>query len=36
MKMENELKAPRPGRVERINVQAGESVEQDQTMVVLV
>ena len=36
MKMENELKAPRAGRVERINVQEGESVEQDQTMVVLV
>lgn len=36
MKMENELKAPRGGRIERVNVQAGESVEQDQTMVVIV
>lgn len=36
MKMENELKASRAGRVERINVKAGDSVEQNQVMVVIV
>lgn len=36
MKMENELKAPRAGRVERVNVNAGDSVEQNQTLVVIV
>ncbi|HOA23481.1 MAG TPA: biotin/lipoyl-binding protein [Aggregatilineales bacterium] len=36
MKMENELKAPRAGRVERINVKPGDSVEQNQTLVVIV
>lgn len=36
MKMENELKAPRAGRVERINVAAGDNVEQDQSLVVIV
>ena len=35
MKMENELKAPRSGHVERINVQAGDSVEQNQVLVVI-
>ncbi len=35
MKMENELKAPRAGRVERIMVQPGNSVEQNQTLVVI-
>ena len=32
MKMQNELKAPRDGVVERIKVRAGESVEQKQTI----
>lgn len=36
MKMENELKTPRAGRVERVTVSAGDSVEQDQVMVVIV
>lgn len=36
MKMENELKTPRAGRVERINVSDGDSVEQHQVMVVIV
>jgi biotin carboxyl carrier protein len=36
MKMENELKAPRDGRVERISVGAGDSVERNQTLVVIV
>lgn len=36
MKMENELKAPRAGRVERIHVNPGDSVEQNQTLVVIV
>jgi biotin carboxyl carrier protein len=36
MKMENELKAPRAGRIERIAVNAGDSVEQNQTLVVIV
>jgi biotin carboxyl carrier protein len=36
MKMENELKAPRAGRVERVNVRAGDSLEQNQTLIVIV
>jgi biotin carboxyl carrier protein len=36
MKMENELKAPRGGRVERINVKERDSVEQNQVLVVIV
>jgi biotin carboxyl carrier protein len=35
MKMENELKAPRAGRVERINVSERDSVEQNQTLLVI-
>ncbi len=35
MKMENELKAPRSGRVERINVSERDSVEQNQTLLVI-
>lgn len=36
MKMENELKAPRAGRIERINVKAGDNVEKNQALVVIV
>ena len=36
MKMENEIKSPRDGRVERISVEVGTSVEQHQTLMVLV
>lgn len=36
MKMENELKAPRAGRIERINVAPRESVEQGKVLVVIV
>jgi biotin carboxyl carrier protein len=32
MKMQNELRSPRAGRVERIKVKPGESVEQRQTL----
>lgn len=32
MKMQNELKSPRDGKVNRIKVKAGESVEQRQTL----
>mgnify|MGYP003407563678 CR=1 FL=1 len=32
MKMQNELKTPRAGRIERIRVKPGESVEQKQTL----
>jgi biotin carboxyl carrier protein len=32
MKMQNELKAPRDGKVDRIRVKPGESVEQKQTL----
>ncbi len=35
MKMENELKSPRAGRVERINVKERDSVEQNQVLVVI-
>jgi biotin carboxyl carrier protein len=36
MKMENELKTPRAGKVERINVAKGDSVDQGQVLVVIV
>jgi len=36
MKMENELKAPRAGHVERVNVKVGDGVERDQALLVLV
>jgi biotin carboxyl carrier protein len=36
MKMENELKTPRAGEVERIQVKAGDSVEQNEVLVVIV
>jgi biotin carboxyl carrier protein len=32
MKMQNELKSPRPGQVKRIRVKPGETVEQRQTL----
>ena len=32
MKMQNELKSPRAGKVERVKVKAGESVEQRQLL----
>jgi biotin carboxyl carrier protein len=32
MKMQNELKAPRPGKVSRLRVKVGDSVEQHQIM----
>jgi propionyl-CoA carboxylase alpha chain len=35
MKMQNELKSPRDGRVHRIKAKAGESVEQKQTLLSL-
>jgi biotin carboxyl carrier protein len=35
MKMENELRTPRAGTVERIAVKPGDSVEQQQTLVVI-
>jgi biotin carboxyl carrier protein len=36
MKMQNELKAPRDGTVQRISVQAGQSVEQNKLLVTIV
>src|SRR5687768_3160920 len=36
MKMENELKAPRGGRIERINCAPRESVEQGKALIVIV
>ncbi len=36
MKMENELKSPRDGTVHRVNVGPGDSVEQNQVLVVIV
>lgn len=36
MKMENELRAPRDGVIGRISVEAGQSVEKDQVLVVIV
>ncbi|HEY70881.1 MAG TPA: biotin/lipoyl-binding protein [Anaerolineae bacterium] len=35
MKMQNELKAPRDGRVTRLRVQAGDNVDQNQVLIVL-
>ncbi len=35
MKMENELKAPRAGKVHVVNVKAGDSVEQSKTLVTI-
>jgi glutaconyl-CoA/methylmalonyl-CoA decarboxylase subunit gamma len=35
MKMENELSLPRPGKVTAVNVEAGNTVEQGQVLVVL-
>ncbi|NDJ33882.1 MAG: biotin/lipoyl-binding protein [Chloroflexi bacterium] len=35
MKMENELKSPRDGTVERVNVKAGDNVEQHAVLVVI-
>jgi biotin carboxyl carrier protein len=35
MKMENEMKAPRPGRVVRLPVRPGQAVEMGATLVVL-
>jgi acetyl/propionyl-CoA carboxylase alpha subunit len=35
MKMQNELKAPREGRVERLRVRTGDSVDQNQTLLSL-
>jgi biotin carboxyl carrier protein len=36
MKMQNELKSPRAGKVERVKVKAGESVEQRQLLLTVV
>lgn len=36
MKMQNELKAPRDGTVQRISVQAGQSVEQKKVLITIV
>jgi len=35
MKMENELKSPRDGIVHRVNVAAGDSVEQNKVLVTI-
>ena len=35
MKMQNELKAPRDGKVTRVRVEAGDNVEQNQVLIVL-
>lgn len=35
MKMENELRAPRNGRITRVNVEKGTNVEKDQVLVVI-
>ena len=35
MKMQNELRAPRPGKVTRLRVKSGETVEQRQTLLTL-
>jgi biotin carboxyl carrier protein len=35
MKMENELKSPRAGTVERVEVQKGDSVEQNKALIVI-
>ena len=36
MKMQNELKSPRAGKVERVKVKVGESVEQRQILLTIV
>ncbi len=36
MKMQNELKAPRAGKIERVKVKAGESVEQRQILLTII
>ena len=36
MKMQNELKSPRAGKVERVKVKVGESVEQRQVLLTVV
>ncbi len=36
MKMENEIRAPRPGLIERLNVHAGQSVASQQVLVEIV
>ena len=35
MKMENELKAPRKGQIKQVNVEVGDSVEKNQTLVII-
>ncbi len=35
MKMQNELKAPRDGRVKNLRIQAGDNVDQNQVLIVL-
>jgi biotin carboxyl carrier protein len=35
MKMQNELKAPRAGKVHAVHVKAGENVEQNKTLVTI-
>ena len=35
MKMQNEIKAPRSGKVMRIRVQSGDSVDQNQVLITL-
>jgi biotin carboxyl carrier protein len=35
MKMQNELKAPRGGTINRVRVKAGDSVEQNQVLMTL-
>ncbi|HMJ80278.1 MAG TPA: biotin/lipoyl-containing protein [Candidatus Dormibacteraeota bacterium] len=35
MKMENEVRAPRPGTVERVAVAAGQTVDQGDELVVI-
>jgi biotin carboxyl carrier protein len=32
MKMQNQLKSPRPGKISRVQVKAGDSVEQRDTL----
>jgi biotin carboxyl carrier protein len=36
MKMQNELKSPRAGKVERVKVKVGESVEQRQLLLTVI
>lgn len=35
MKMQNELRSPRPGKVSRLDIEAGDSVEQMQTLLIV-